>query len=154
MKTASLTHSHHLRFLLLFLLPILLFAGYRSCSRVGATSENPGGISHISPKTPKTDGGSGAGIATLALSKAPRQVRKLVGYLKSVKHLHPPKKYKGGRVFRNREGILPKGKTYYEYDVHPYRPGVSRGAERLVVDRKKSVFYYTQDHYGTFVKIQ
>ncbi len=73
---------------------------------------------------------------------------------RSAKHFNPPKGYKGGRVFRNREGILPKGKTYYEFDVYPNRPDVSRGAERLVVDQKKSVFYYTKDHYDTFVKIK
>ena len=154
MKTTSLSRDYNLPILFLFLLSILLFAGYRSCSKIGGVNRNSGEASHITPKTPGTGGGTDAGIVTLALSKAPGHVRKLMSYLKSVKHFNPPKGYKGGRVFRNREGILPKGKTYYEFDVHPFRPDVSRGAERLVVDQKKSVFYYTKDHYGTFVKIK
>lgn len=132
----------------------MLFVGYRSCSKVERTSRGTGGTSHITPETPGTGGGVGAGIATLALSKTPRHVRKVIEHLKRVRHLRPPKGYKGGRVFRNREGILPKGKTYFEFDLRPFRPGTSRGAERLVVDQQKSVFYYTRDHYGSFVKIK
>ena len=142
--------DNSLPILFLFLLPILLFAGYRSCSQV----EGTGSTTSTAPKTPGIGGGAGERIATLGLSEAPKHVRKLIRYLKSVKHFNPPKGYKGGRVFRNREEILPNEKTYYEFDVLPFRPGVSRGAERLVVDQKKSVFYYTKDHYGSFVKIK
>ena len=153
MKTRAASQGYGLRFLFLFLLSVLFFVGYRSCSGISTMSGKPGRFSSTSPEGPK-GGGAGVGIATLALSKAPRYVRKLVKYLKSTPHLHPPKGYRGGRIFRNREGILPKGKAYYEYDVHPYRPGISRGAERLVVDREKSVFYYTKDHYTTFFKLK
>lgn len=154
MKTVSLNRDYHFRFLLLFLLSALLFAGYRSCATAEAAGSGPGRAPGITPETPETGGGGGVGIATLALKKAPEHVRKLVNYLKSNKGFRAPEGYKGGRVFRNREGALPKGKTYYEYDLHPYRPGLSRGGERLVADQQKSVFYYTKDHYGTFVKIK
>ncbi|MCB0376579.1 MAG: hypothetical protein H6559_05415 [Lewinellaceae bacterium] len=154
MKATAVNHGYGLSLFFLFLLYLLLFTVYRSCSRAGAADTAPGRVTNISPETPEPGGGAGVGIATLALKKAPEHVRKLIKYLKSSKYLHPPKGYRGGRVFRNREGILPKGKTYYEFDVHPVRPGVSRGAERLVVDQQKSVFYYTKDHYGTFTKIK
>lgn len=154
MRTMASGHGHSLPLLFLLLLSVLLFAGYRSCSGLRTGNGEPGGTAHLSPQTPKTGGGAGAGIATLALAKAPRHVRQLVAHLKSAKGLLPPKGYKGGRLFRNREGLLPKGKTYYEFDVHPFRPGISRGGERLVVDQKKNVFYYTKDHYGSFVKIK
>lgn len=58
------------------------------------------------------------------------------------------------RVFKNYEGRLPQGKRYYEYDLHPATPGTSRGAERLVIHQEKSVFYYTRDHYNSFIKIE
>ncbi len=72
-----------------------------------------------------------------------------------------PSGYRGGRVFRNdgRGGgqVLPRsdaggnGITYREYDVHPYTPGVNRGAERIVVGSDGS-FHYTSDHYTTFTR--
>jgi RHS repeat-associated protein len=71
--------------------------------------------------------------------------------------------YKGGRAFLNdgRQGaqVLPKtganGKpiTYREYDVNPFKQGVNRGVERVVIgsDGKS---YYTSDHYYTFKPIK
>ena len=111
------------------------------------------GSSYI-PQPPKGGETGPGGITVVALSHAPKHVRQMIKYLKSVRHMNPPKGYRGGRVFRNREGKLPSGKTYYEFDVHALKPGVSRGPERLVVDQQKNVFYYTKDHYSTFIKIQ
>lgn len=152
MSTATLERINFSRFLLLSMFFLLLF-GYKSCLRSDDFPFNivkrPNQVSY----TPKGGGGSG-GIAIVALRKVPKHVRKIIKHLKSVSHMKPPRGFKGGRVFRNREGKLPKEKTYYEFDVHPLKPGISRGAERLVVDQQKSVFYYTKDHYNTFIKIQ
>jgi guanyl-specific ribonuclease Sa len=106
------------------------------------------------PRGPEAGGPGVAGIATLALKDAPRHVQRVVRHLRNVRHWQPPRGFKGGRRFRNYEGTLPRGRTYYEYDVHALRPGGSRGAERLVVDESKQLFYYTRDHYRTFTQIR
>jgi dienelactone hydrolase len=67
--------------------------------------------------------------------------------------------YEGGRTFGNFERRLPqtddRGRRikYREWDVNPRRPGVNRGAERMVTGSDGSA-YYTSDHYGSFKKIR
>lgn len=67
--------------------------------------------------------------------------------------------YEGGRTFGNFERRLPQTDArgarvrYREWDVNPLRPGVNRGAERLVTGSDGSA-YYTADHYDTFTKIR
>lgn len=137
--------------LVILLGALLLLIGGRTCVRPVASAPDTGSSSGWQARLPHT--GSGTGIAVLALKQAPPHVRRMIDYLRNVRHFRPPAGYRGGRLFRNREGLLPKGRTYYEFDVHPLRPGVSRGAERLVVDQNKRFFYYTRDHYRTFTKI-
>ncbi|WAL69347.1 ribonuclease N [Amycolatopsis cynarae] len=60
--------------------------------------------------------------------------------------------YTGGR-FYNREGQLPSGDTFYEYDVNPRPKGASRDAERIVRDVTTGVVWYTPDHYANFYRI-
>ncbi|QDU23432.1 dienelactone hydrolase family protein [Urbifossiella limnaea] len=67
--------------------------------------------------------------------------------------------YEGGRTFGNFERRLPQtdargGRVRYrEWDVNPLRPGVNRGAERLVTGSDGSAFY-TADHYDSFTRIR
>lgn len=67
--------------------------------------------------------------------------------------------YVGGRGFVNAERLLPQtdrqGRRirYREWDVNPLRPGVNRGAERLVTGNDGSA-YYTRDHYESFTRIR
>ncbi|WP_370187567.1 ribonuclease domain-containing protein [Aeromicrobium sp.] len=63
--------------------------------------------------------------------------------------------FKGGKVFGNREGILPRtpGLTYREWDVNPYVKGVNRGPERIVTGSDGSA-YWTGDHYRSFLTIR
>ena len=145
------TAPFSVRQLLLLLFPLILFTTYRTC-----TKSTPANGTFNTPKNvvPKKPGGGGGGIAILSLKQAPKHVRRMIEHVKRAPNHQPPKGFKGGRVFRNREGTLPRGKTYYEYDVHPIRPGASRGAERLVVDQQKRNFYYTTDHYRTFTQIR
>lgn len=62
----------------------------------------------------------------------------------------PPEGYVGGRTFNNREGLLPSGGRYKEYDIHPRIQGQNRGRERIVVDSQTNQAWYTSDHYGSF----
>lgn len=85
---------------------------------------------------------------------------KVLSVLKYVdEHGEAMDNYEGGRTFGNFEKRLPQtdeqGKRikYREWDVNPLRPGVNRGAERLVTGSDGSA-YYTEDHYATFKKIR
>ena len=67
--------------------------------------------------------------------------------------------YKGKSKFmndgRSANEVLPSSTpsgeqvTYEKWDVHPHRPGTSRGVERLVTGSDGSA-YYTSDHYVSF----
>lgn len=65
-----------------------------------------------------------------------------------------PDGHVGGRTFENREGILPRGGSYKEYDVDPKPDSGPRNSERLVVDQDSGRAYYTPDHYQTFEEIE
>jgi guanyl-specific ribonuclease Sa len=70
---------------------------------------------------------------------------------------NPPSGFEGGRTFSNREGRLPAGGAYREYDVDTRpasRSGTTRNAERLVVDTNTGKAWYTGDHYNTFTEIK
>ncbi|MCP2349898.1 ribonuclease domain-containing protein [Nonomuraea roseoviolacea] len=60
--------------------------------------------------------------------------------------------YTGGR-FQNREGRLPRGATYDEYDVYSRPRGAARDAYRIVVDRSTRVTWFTPDHYTDFYRL-
>jgi ribonuclease T1 len=87
----------------------------------------------------------------------PAKVGKVLAHID--KHGKAPEGYQGGRSFLNIEKLLPEkdanGKRirYREWDVNPLRPGVNRGAERLVTGSDDSA-YYTDDHYRSFTRIR
>jgi dienelactone hydrolase len=95
--------------------------------------------------------------AKAAAKGIPDKVTKVLEYVD--KHGEPMDGYEGGRTFGNIERRLAqtddKGRRirYREWDVNPLRPGVNRGAERLVTGSDGSA-YYTDDHYSTFKKIR
>ncbi len=55
----------------------------------------------------------------------------------------------GGDRFMNNEGILPKGKTYYECDIDTLGKK-KRGSKRIIFS-DDGYIYYTEDHYESFV---
>ncbi|GII28427.1 ribonuclease domain-containing protein [Planotetraspora mira] len=60
--------------------------------------------------------------------------------------------YTGGR-FQNREGQLPSGGTYYEYDVYSRARGAARDAYRIVVNRSTGVTWFSPNHYTDFYRL-
>ncbi len=64
-----------------------------------------------------------------------------------------PVGFAGGRVFRNREGRLPEGRSYREYDIDARQQGELRTAERLVVDAHAGRAWYSPDHYDSFTEL-
>ena len=98
------------------------------------------------------------GKAPAAIPKGvPEKVMKILKYVDD--HEAAMDGYEGGRTFGNFEKRLPqtdgKGQRikYREWDVNPLKPGVNRGAERLVTGSDGSA-HYTDDHYSTFKKIR
>ncbi len=57
----------------------------------------------------------------------------------------------GGDRFGNYEGLLPKGKNYYECDIDTQGKS-SRGSKRIIYSTDGSV-YYTSDHYESFTQL-
>ncbi|MFI5833498.1 ribonuclease domain-containing protein [Micromonospora sp. NPDC051300] len=58
-----------------------------------------------------------------------------------------------GGQFYNREGQLPTGATYYEYDVYPRACNASRDAYRIVVNRSTGATWFSPDHYANFYRL-
>lgn len=95
--------------------------------------------------------------AIIGKDSIPAYVRGTYNYIKQ--HSDAPPGYYGGKLFQNREKRLPiKQKNgliinYREWDVHPRRDGIDRGAERIVTG-SDGTGWYTQDHYNTFILIE
>ena len=59
-----------------------------------------------------------------------------------------------GRVFHNREGLLPQRQRGYYREYTVRTPGArDRGARRIVAGREGE-YYYTEDHYRSFRRIR
>ena len=65
---------------------------------------------------------------------------------------------KDGSVFANREGLLPRQPRGYYTEYTVPTPGArNRGARRIVAGgdpRRSGEYYYTHDHYQTFLRIR
>ncbi|AVZ79786.1 ribonuclease [Zoogloeaceae bacteirum Par-f-2] len=63
---------------------------------------------------------------------------------------------KDGSVFHNREGLLPeRPRGYYREYTVPTPGARDRGARRIVAGgQPPEVFYYTEDHYRSFRRIE
>lgn len=87
----------------------------------------------------------------------PQKVYVVLNYI--LEHHHAMDGYVGGRVFTNREKIVPqfdaKGNpiTYQEWDVNPKIEGQNRGTERILTG-SDGRNWYTDDHYKTFKEIK
>lgn len=93
---------------------------------------------------------TGAWGAELRLEELPSEARATLALIKSDGPFPYPQ---DGRVFSNRERLLPiQGKGYYrEYTVRT--PGVrDRGARRIVAGGGE--YYYSADHYRSFRRIR
>jgi ribonuclease T1 len=122
---------------------ILLFSCRRapsSTDQAAATQQEKTAIS-TSTDTDAEDNVQVAGV--------PQKAYTVAAYI--AKNNKAPQGYVGGTVFQNREGRLPPGVAYKEYDVNPKVKGQNRGAERIIIGAD-GVRYYTGDHYRTFTK--
>ncbi|MEV6825134.1 ribonuclease domain-containing protein [Amycolatopsis sp. NPDC051102] len=60
--------------------------------------------------------------------------------------------YAGG-TYSNREGELPAGHSYREFDVYPRTCGAARDAYRIIVDLTTGVVWFSPNHYTDFYEI-
>lgn len=90
-------------------------------------------------------------------SGIPQKVYDVLKYILANHHAMPG--YVGGRVFSNREKIVPqyddKGNPieYQEWDVNPKIEGQNRGTERILTGSDGRA-WYTNDHYKSFKEIK
>ena len=86
---------------------------------------------------------------TIPAQKLPPEARQTLELIKA----GGPFPYKqDGRVFNNREGLLPKKSRGYYREYTVKTPGArDRGARRIVAGQRE--YYYTDDHYRSFRRI-
>ncbi len=90
-------------------------------------------------------------------SEIPQKVYDLLKYIRANNRAMDG--YVGGRVFTNREKIVPQfdagGRPiqYQEWDVNPKVEGQNRGTERILTGSDGRA-WYTNDHYQSFKEIK
>lgn len=90
-------------------------------------------------------------------NRIPQKVYDVLKYIRS--NNQPMPGYVGGRIFSNREEMLPRednnGKPilYHEWDVNPKMQGQNRGTERIITGTDGRA-WYTNDHYRSFTEIK
>lgn len=93
----------------------------------------------------------GHDIRTVHIVGLPQEVRQT---LVLIKQGGPFPYRKDGSVFQNRENRLPvEGRGYYREYTVPTPGRRDRGARRIVAGQAGE-YYYSQDHYRTFVRIK
>ena len=95
-----------------------------------------------------------ASIGAVAVADLPPEARQTLALIKRGGPFPYPK---DGVVFGNYERILPKQARGYYHEFTVKTPGVrNRGAQRLIVGGtlvEPQEFFYTADHYATFMRI-
>lgn len=138
-------------FLLLLIVSVLIFKQQNS-PQVFPVSSNKEAIENKSQPNVSTEDG----LKAPKEAAIPGYVIETLNYI--LKYDKAPKGYVGGRIYFNRNKVLPQLDAsqrkiqYREWDVHPKQPGKNRGAERLVTGSDLSA-YFTKDHYNNFIKI-
>ena len=118
-----------------------------------ASSTSPSPVSPTQKESPANnnpnDNSSNTGI--------PQKVYDVLKYIRA--NHRAMDGYVGGRVFTNREKIVPQTDDngnpidYQEWDVNPKVQGQNRGTERILTGSDGRA-WYTNDHYQTFKEIK
>jgi len=93
---------------------------------------------------------SGATMRTVALSSLPPQAAATVAL---IQHGGPYPYSEDGTVFANDEHLLPTRSRGYYHEYTVTTPGASTRATRRIVTGSRGEFYYTDDHYESFVRV-
>jgi ribonuclease T1 len=74
--------------------------------------------------------------------------------LKLIKQGGPFAYFKDGSIFGNRERILPRKERGYYKEYTVKTPGASNRGARRIIAGGNGEYYYTDNHYSTFRRIQ
>ncbi len=111
-----------------------------------AAPAEPGDCRIVTPEAP----GAGSGLPVRPLCALPAEAADVVV---SIRRGGPFPHARDGSTFRNAERLLPARPAGYYREYTVSTPGESdRGARRLVTG-SGGEFYYTADHYGSFVVV-
>ncbi|WP_433801523.1 ribonuclease domain-containing protein [Actinomycetospora sp. CA-084318] len=94
--------------------------------------------------------GSDSGLPVRALSSLPSQTTDTV---RLVQRGGPFPYRQDGVVFQNREGVLPARAAGYYHEYTVVTPGSSDRGARRIVTGSQGEYYYTGDHYESFVVV-
>lgn len=109
------------------------------------------------PQAPAEKTGSDNAAEKHANATIPQKVYDVLKYIRANHRAMPG--YVGGRVFTNREKIVPTEDSdghpivYQEWDVNPKVQGQNRGTERILTGSDGRA-WYTNDHYKSFEEIK
>ena len=125
------------------------------------TKQAPGAnVTYTTPATANPTQKNNAGINNSPDNNNSGIPQKVYDVLKYIRANHQAMDgYVGGRVFTNREKIVPQVDdngnpiTYQEWDVNPKIEGQNRGTERILTGSDGRA-WYTDDHYQTFKEIK
>jgi guanyl-specific ribonuclease Sa len=127
------------------------------------TTTNPGQGNPATPRPVTQDNRQLENTATqnqggeTSNSEIPQKVYDVLKYIRA--NHHALDGYVGGRVFTNREKIVPQADDqrnlidYQEWDVNPKVEGQNRGTERILTGSDGRA-WYTNDHYQSFKEIK
>jgi len=88
--------------------------------------------------------------AQVAVDEIPLEARQTLQLIKSA---GPFRYQQDGKIFGNREALLPKRERGYYREYTVRTPGArDRGARRIISGRSGE-YYYTDDHYRSFRRI-
>ncbi|MBN9738436.1 MULTISPECIES: ribonuclease domain-containing protein [unclassified Pseudonocardia] len=136
------------RALVVVLLAALLGAlGLALPAAASAAPAVPAGVSAVAPAAVP---GEESGLPVRGLSSLPAEARDTYDLIRQ----GGPFPYsQDGTTFQNREGILPPESSghYSEYTVET--PGLSHRGARRIVTGSDGEYYYTSDHYASFVVV-
>lgn len=87
----------------------------------------------------------------IAFSELPEEAQTTI---ESIRRGGPFPYTKDGRIFFNREKLLPENPRGYYREYTVPTPGVSHRGARRIVTGKRGELYYTADHYRSFWSIR
>ena len=90
--------------------------------------------------------------AEIPVAQLPREARATLALIKQGGPFPHPR---DGIVFGNREGMLPRQPRGYYHEYTVPTPGAhNRGARRIIAGGRGEAYWYTVDHYRSFLRIR
>lgn len=131
-------------FIVSFLAALIGLLPAAACAAPGAPAV--GTVTSVASAVP----GSESGLPVRALSSLPAEATDTV---RLVRRGGPFPYSQDGVVFGNREGVLPARSSGYYHEYTVQTPGSSDRGARRIVTGSQGEYYYTGDHYGSFVVV-